>query len=291
MLLVDLSQVLVSSLMVQLKTKPVIQYNNEPINKVSPDLIRHLTLNSLRTIVMRFKHDYPEVIVCCDNIKSWRRDVFPFYKANRKKNRNKSLLNWKEIFQIFEGIKAELREYLPYKVLEVERAEADDIIAHMTLYRPFVVPVMIVSGDQDFLQLQKTPNVKQYSPVQKIFINCKNPQAFLKEHIICGDTGDGVPNILSQDDSLVIGKRQGSVTKKKLNIWMNQTPQDLCDSEEMKSYYARNELLIDFAKIPKDINDKIKEAYLMANKGTKATLLNYFIKYKLTALLQNLGDY
>lgn len=161
-ILVDLNQVLVSNVMQHI--------NIVGKNDINEDMIRHIVLNSLRSYNKQFKSKYGDLIICCDSKKYWRRDAFPFYKAHRKKDREKSNLNWNLIFDIFAKIRDELREYLPYRVIEVEGAEADDVIAVLAARFSPTESVLIISEDKDFIQLLKHDNVTLYLPRQKTFV-------------------------------------------------------------------------------------------------------------------------
>ena len=219
MIIVDLNQIMISNLMVQLNGR-----NAEPL---SEDLVRHMVLNSLRAHNKKFRKEYAEMVIACDSKNVWRREHFPNYKAGRKANREKSEHDWDEIFNILHMIKNEIKTFLPYKVIEVETCEADDIIATLIKrVRRVVSPahekkVLILSGDKDFIQLHKE-NVKQYNPVLNKYVGKgENPAEYLIEHILKGDRSDGIPNILSDDNVFVEGRRQKPLSKKKLNNWVN----------------------------------------------------------------------
>ena len=283
MILVDLNQIAISNLMVSINT-----YNkNQEINE---DLLRHMVLNSLRAYKVRFGEEYGDLVICCDARHYWRRDIFPFYKAGRKKDRAASTLDWTLIFETLNKIRDEIKEYFPYIVLDVDRAEADDIIAVLVQHASPFDQKLILSGDKDFMQLQKYNNVDQYAPVQKKFIRTDSPQAFLKEQIIRGDRGDGIPNCLSSDDVLVKGERQKSISKKKLSGWMASDPEDWNDSNRLRGY-RRNEQLIDLEFIPEDLKEQIILQYANAEHGDRSKLFNYFVKYKLKILMESIQEF
>ena len=73
---------------------------------------------------------------------------------------------------------------------------------------------MVLSGDKDFIQLQKYPFVSQYNPIQKKFMSGIDPKQYILEHVIKGDRSDGIPNFLSDDDTFVKNKRQRPLSKK-----------------------------------------------------------------------------
>ena len=284
MILVDMNQVTLSNLMVQLGGN----------KNVEPDFVRHMVLNSLRSYRSRFQGEYGELVLCYDNKTNWRRDYFPNYKFSRRKDRKQSKLDWNKIFDTLHMIRDELVEYFPYKVLEVENAEADDIIAsvvfHIAKEPKNYEKVLILSSDKDFIQLQKYNFVTQYSPIQKQFVNGVDPTTYIKEHILKGDRGDGVPNFLSPDNTFVDELRQRPLSKRKLEAWIDLEPSDYCNEEMMRNY-QRNRTLIDLSYIPDDIKEKCTETFLDAPEGNRKHLLNYFIKKKLKSLMENIGDF
>ena len=173
MILVDMNQISVASVMMHLhmtkKTKP------------EEDMVRHMILNSLRMYRMKFCDEYGELVLCYDSKHYWRRDYYPEYKHSRKKGRETSSNDWDAIFEVLNAIKAELKEFFPYKHLEVYGAEADDIIAALCGELEFDNgKTLILSGDKDFIQLQKFRNVTQYSPITKKFVNGVDPDTYLR---------------------------------------------------------------------------------------------------------------
>jgi 5'-3' exonuclease len=236
MIIFDFNQVAISNLMEQIGSSKTA---------VDESLVRHMILNTIRTYVKKFKDSHgPEVVIACDNKKYWRRDIFPHYKAGRKKARESSGHDWASIFDCLGKIKQELKDHSPYKVIEVDTCEADDIIAILTMKYSATQKVMILSSDKDFAQLQRFPNVEQYSPILKKHIKEPLPLLQLKQLIIRGDKGDGIPNILSPDDCFVASMRQKPITEAKIINWMNQEPKDFC-TEDMLRNFSRNETLID----------------------------------------------
>jgi len=282
MLLIDLNQVMISNLMMQVGSSSKV--------KLDEGLVRHMVLNTIRMNVKTFR-SFGKVVIACDNKKYWRREYFPNYKAGRKKMRDASVHDWNLIFECLNKIKQELKDFSPYTVLDVERAEADDIIAVLASEFSDKEKIMILSNDKDFIQLQKCSNVEQYSPILKKKINGKNATLHLKEMIIRGDSSDGIPNILSQDDVfLVEGKKQGSITKKKLEQWLYQEPEFFCNDEMMRNY-SRNQLMIDFEFIPNDIKTNILQSFEEAKPASKQSFLNYMIKNRLNNLMEVFDDF
>jgi 5'-3' exonuclease len=282
MIIFDYNQVAISSLMEQIGS------SKKPVEE---NLVRHMILNVIRTYVKKFKETYgPEVVIACDNRNYWRREYFPQYKASRKKARDSSGHDWNSIFECLHKIKEELKNYSPYKVIDVDTAEADDIIATLAILRSASEKVMILSSDKDFAQLQKYPNVQQYSPILKKFINEPLPAVQLKQMIIRGDKGDGVPNILTQDNVFIEGGRQKPITEAKIINWLNQKPEEFC-TDEMLRNYKRNELLIDLTKIPEALQKSIIDTYDAAAGHTKQHFMNYMIANKLKNLIEVIDEF
>ena len=279
MILVDLNQVLLAGLMTQIANQK---------GKLDEHLIRHMVLNIIRNHVKNFKEEYGEVVLCCDNRKYWRKEYFPFYKANRKKNRDKSDLDWHLIFDMLSKFKQELKDNFPYKVLDIEGAEADDIIGTLAPRQAAHEKVLILSSDGDFLQLQSYTSVKQYNPSQKKYVVSENPVLELKEKIIKGDKGDGIPNVLSPSDCFVRDLRQTPITQKVLDKLMRENY--LEQNESVKNNFIRNSTLIDLSFIPKELKEKIINTY-EETKPAKGKLLNYFIEHKLKNLMEVIEEF
>jgi len=281
MILLDNNQIILANLFQSIKTDP----------DINEDLLRHLILNSYRLLRKSFKNEYGELIICHDSSNSWRKKFFPLYKANRAKSHEESQYDWDKIYSILTIVRDEIRDTFPYKNMKVNCAEADDIIAILAKHYHTKEKILIVSNDKDFQQLQRYPNIKQYSTIKKQYIDCSDPQQFLFEHIIRGDSGDGIPNILSDDDSFMNDeKRQNRLTKKAYS--------DVFDSisniESTKYYrnWERNQTLIDFNKIPNNIEEDIISEYnkpLLVTDRSK--ILSYMITHKLKNLISSIEEF
>jgi hypothetical protein len=253
--------------------------------QVDENMVRHMILNSLRMYRSRFVSEFGELVLCYDSRHYWRRDYFPEYKHSRRKGREKDTKDWDNIFSCLNKIKEEIKNNMPYKFLEVYGAEADDIIA--TLCSESSDEVMILSGDKDFIQLQKYPNVKQYSPITKKMINGINADDYLKEHVLKGDTSDGVPNVLSPDNSFVDGIRQKPLSKKKIAAMIDGN----FPNEEVKRNFQRNKTLIDLGCIPDELRTEILDKFKEAPENSRNKILNYFIKQRLKTLTESIGEF
>ena len=281
MILVDLNQVLISNLMAQTRGKAE--------NLPNKEMVRHMVINSLRGFNLKFKSEYGNnVVLCADAGDPWRRDIYPNYKHARRKGRVDSATDWDNIFNMITEIKNEIAENFPYVMMYVEKAEADDIIA--TLVKHTNEPIMIISGDKDFIQLQTKSNVKQYSPIQKVFVGeGLDPKIFLHEQIIKGDRSDGITNIFSPDDIFLKKEKKRPINKKRLEEWSNVNNIPL--GSETSKFYERNKRLIDLSCIPEELERTIINKYTDYKIPSRSKLLPYFIKYKLKSLMENIGDF
>ena len=282
MIIFDFNQVAIANLMEQIGSSKTA---------VDESLVRHMILNTIRTYVKKFKVEFgTDIVIACDNKKYWRRDVFPHYKAHRKKARDSSGHDWNSIFECLNKIREELRGHSPYKVIEVDTAEADDIIAVLSMRHSATQKVMILSSDKDFAQLQKYPNVEQYSPILKKFIKEPLPSAQLKQLVIRGDKSDGIPNILSKDDVFVEGVRQKPITEAKIINWMNQRPEEFCNDEMLRNY-KRNEMLIDLTQIPETLKQSIIDTYESTKGHTRQEFMNYMVANRLKNLIEVIDEF
>ena len=278
---------MISNLMVQISGRNKVELNE--------DLVRHMVLNSLRAHNKKFRKEYGEMVIACDSKNVWRREIFPNYKAGRKANREKSEHDWDSIFSMLHDIKNEIRTFLPYKVIEIETAEADDIIATLVKRNKRIVApnhkrnVLILSGDKDFIQLH-SPNVRQYNPVLNKFVGKgENPSLYIKEHILKGDRSDGVPNVLSDDNVFIDGRRQRPLSKKKINSWVEEV--FMTFTEEEQKNYDRNRKLIDLSCIPHELEDKINNEFLNVKVASRDKILGYFINKKLKTLIEVIDEF
>jgi len=300
MIIVDFNQTAISTLMAELAGRTDVE--------IRKDLIRHMIINAIRSYKVKFGAEFGELVIACDNRKYWRKDKFPYYKASRKKARQDSGFDWKLIFDTLSEIRAELAQFFPYQVIDVEGAEADDVIAILALWtqtndlknsaglfgEPEPQPLLILSGDHDFIQLQKYKNVSQFSPIHKKWIKPdQSIQHYLMEHIIKGDKGDGIPNILSADDTFTTDARQRPITTKKMEPWLSINPDEFIthvDTETARNF-QRNRYLIDFEYIPDTIRNNIIGAWQNQPRKDKSQLLNYFMEHKMKNLIDSLGDF
>jgi hypothetical protein len=297
MILVDYSQVALAAIL-------TFQRELKGTESEVKNLIRHVTLSTIKSYKKKYGKEYGELVICCDGRKYWRKEFFEQYKGSRKKNRDASDLDWKLIFDTLTEMREDIAKHFPWRVIHVDRAEADDVIAVMSkwlqdnqLVQEGLVEetqkVLILSSDKDFKQLQLYPTIKQWSPMQKKYITASKQEIrdFMIEHIVKGDTGDGVPNILSKDDVFMIGERQKPMSAKRLAEFIDKGF-DACKNDDERRNWHRNATLVDFQFIPEDVQKSIVDTYL-SNKpnGDKMTVMNYLMEHRCRLLLEELEDF
>lgn len=301
MILIDYSQVALATIL-------TFQRELKGTESEVKNLIRHVTLSTIKSYKKKYGQEYGDIVICTDGRKYWRKEVFEHYKAGRKKAREASDLDWKLIFDTLSEMRDDIKRVFPYKVINVERAEADDIIAVLTKYaqnneliQEGLVEepqkVLILSSDKDFKQLQLEPfssgNVSQWSPMQKKFIRAsqKEIHEFTIEHIVKGDAGDGVPNILSKDDVFITGERQKPVSAKRLTEFLEKGF-DACRNDEERRNWSRNKVLVDLKQIPQDVESAILSEYLNTKPNKdKMMVMNYLMENRCRLLLDEIEDF
>jgi len=272
MILLDNNQLIIANIFVAMKHSDIEDENT----------IRHLCVNAYRHYNQKFKTEFGDIIICHDSPHCWRKDSFKEYKANRKVSKAKSDHDWNKIFDIMTTIREEIKDNFQWKNISVPHAEADDIIASIVEDSIPIEPILIISSDKDFQQLQKYSNVKQWSPLKQNYIVCENPENYLLTHIIKGDSSDGVPNILSDDDTFIDkDKRQTPMTKKK----MSSIVDDLSEWENTDNW-KRNKKVIDFSEIPEEIKSNTINELNKPHERNTGKIYSYLVENKLASLLE-----
>lgn len=263
----------------------------------SKEFLRHIIINQIKSIRKKFYYTYGEPVICMDSrCGYWRKSVFPYYKAKRKEAREASAIDWGTVFSYINEIADEIKENLPYKVIRVDKAEADDIIGTLAYKQPWNEdslfgddePCLIASNDHDFKQLHGIQGVQQFFPFSQKIERVSRPDLYLIEHILKGDPGDGVPNVKSPSDIfLKDGVRQKAVTQKYIKEYLDTGTVPDCDKERLKE----NQQLIDLRNVPEDLKIKIINAYKDAKCGNRSKLFPYFVRTGLNMHLQNISDF
>lgn len=293
--LVDFSQTAISSVAV---------FANELKGGDPKNMIKHIILNQLLGLKRRFGG---QLIICCDSRSYWRRAEFPSYKGHRKHSKDAGFLDWTMVYEVLGEMKQELSEFFPYKVLEVAGAEADDIIPVLISYfdenelvntglieEP--AEIVIVSTDGDYSQLQKYRQVKQWNNVTKKMLVSKNPKQDLIGYICQGQTKDNIPNVCTSDkwaaDRAADIPARASPFKTSRLIDFYNRGYDACLNEDEKRNYRRNELLLDFDKIPSSVQGDIIRSYHSTEiTSSKKKIYDYLLGKRMKLLIASHSDF
>ena len=284
MVLVDFNGLAIGSIMGQLSRG----------EELSENLVKHIILNNLRV----YRNKYPEskhgkMVIACDSY-SWRKDVFPEYKAARKANRATDKHDWPMIFDLIEDTLKDLRENFPYAVIKLDSAEADDIIGALTVHKADFggEDVVIISADKDFIQLQQYGHVEQWSPLFNKMIKEDNPRRYLFEHLLKGDSGDGVPNANSHDDVFTTGSRQTPMTQKAIDkYWDNRDDLEMIMKPNVFRNFMRNVQMIDLTNTPDGIREEAINKYENYVYPTRTNILTYLIEHRMKMLIDNASEF
>lgn len=283
--LIDFSQVIISS---------CIEYYHQTNSSIEMSLLRHITLNNILSYKKKFKLNTDDIVLCLDGKDYWRKAIFPYYKQNRKKGREQSKFDWVSFFQFFEQIKNEIKNELPFRVVECLSCEADDVIAVICKHQcPHQDKIIIISSDKDLIQIQNNicNKVVQWSPFHKKFISSKTNDYNLFEHVIRGDSGDGIPNIMSDDDVFIDDKKRSKpIRATNISQWENSggfsLPESFCKSKEMLDRFNRNLKLIDLRYIPDHLVKNIIDTFLDFKKPPN-NIYSYLTKHQLKKILES----
>lgn len=289
-LLVDLSQLASATMMHTFKEG----------EKISVSMMRHLVLSTIKHNVLKFRKDgYEEVIICVDNALPtyWRREFAYYYKKNRAKNREESTWDWEGYFEGIRTVVDEFKKNMPYIIMDISKAEADDCIAVLTKKLSLEGrKVMIISSDGDFTQLHKFPNVSQYSPMMKKLVKSKtgSPALDLMTKIVKGDRKDCVASIKVRSDfyyTMVIGERTPPTKTKFVEDCLDAEDISKLLSETEYKRFLENRVLIDFEYIRDDIKSAILDLYNNYKVPGKNKIYPYFVKSGLSKLLKDVGQF
>lgn len=237
-----------------------------------PGITKNLLMKYLLHKLAYFKNIFKtnDIIIVLEAGNNWRKDKFPYYKINR----DKSNIDFELIQKCIKDLEA-----IGFCTFSDKKCEADDCIAVLAKHFGKTEEVVIVSGDKDFIQLIDK-NIKLYS--DKDYITVENTQQFLQDLILKGDVCDGIPNVLSPDETFYEKMRQIRFSKKTLKENVEEYP-----------YFKRNQELIDFNYIPKEIQDSIIEkvsGITMFYSYTKNSIYKFFIKNKMGSLLETIHE-
>ena len=233
----------------------------------SLESMRHLILYNLLKLNKEYKNS--EIVLCLDNYKSnyWRKDFYSNYKIMRGKSRSNSDFSFDELNEFLVIIRSELIENAPFIHMDVEKCEADDIIAVLTKNNQNYKKILVLSTDGDFDQLKKYPNYSRINLNSDYRFDEVTDEYDIYTHILKGDGGDSIPNFYTSDDffykkfnDLPI-TRQKSVTSKMIDLVRKAGGLSADSDENLKKNYQRNKTLVDFDEIPLEIQERISKEY------------------------------
>jgi len=291
-LLVDANNILYGIFFVEMKLSA---YGEGQENNF--DLVTHIFLQKILRLKSEFKVKSMDVFLCFDHKNNWRKEIFPNYKESRARARRESDINYENFFKFLDVFQEELKENFPFFTFKKLRLEADDWIACFAEYfNKIGEDTIVISTDKDFHQLQKFPHVRQYNHVKHEMFKDPDPKFSLQLKVLCGDSGDGIPNILSPDDVFITeGTRQKKFGEKKATAAiLENKPIEVWAFENGHTVnYKRNNELINFEYIPEDIKEDIILEYVNYKKiGSDIFKLNgYFKSRGLKALANRLSEF
>lgn len=299
-LLIDYSQLVIVSITGVFKTPDEQQ-------ELTSHQFKSVVLGTLKDLVKKYKSNYPDIIICCDNASEpyYKRSFAPYYKAHRAEGRKDSNLNWEMIFSEMKILISELKENFNYKVIDIPGLEADDIIGYFaTKGNSGEYKSMIISSDGDFTQLH-SKFTRQFSPVKQSLIEPKiSPFGDLVVKIIKGDSKDSVSPMKVQNthsynnnmkqSELNEVKRAPSIRKDELESYIKTGSLENLRKvipEEYLDRFDENVKLIDLSILPDELKEKIDKEYLVINNCNKSKLYQYLLSNKLTKLIQSIQDF
>lgn len=253
---------------------------------------KHLIFNSLQYIKNKFKN---EIILAIDGTNNWRKEVYPLYKANRSKAKEDNDVNFEEFFEETSKILTAIKDNFPFKVIKVDRAEADDIAGVIALEYGNEIDITLVTSDHDWLQVLSHTMTRMWDPIKKtnsllsdfentiINTDYGRMSRFTIIHSLIGDKGDGVPTITGftkfSDNFLSYLRENGIKTQRVDKVSKLDIFEELIDKYEVytivKSGYKKGETT--------DIKDVYKTVPFGIKKAEKASESSY----ALSALLDS----
>ena len=289
----------------------LFDYNNLAIrsfmvqeNVENPEwgLWRYNVFNSIYQCLWKVKN-VEEVILAVDDSNSWRKAIYNRYKESRKKKKKDSKVDWNVLYKMLHTLASEFKHYMPFKVMKIKSAEADDVIAVMA--KKLKNPCVIIARDEDYFQLfGKKKNLRIYDPITQILYgpdDFKDIKDFLLKLVFCGQRKDDIPNILTPDDwgltESTKDKRKPGFGEKAFDK-IKDDIKSFIESGYKNNYYGevdlsknlkRNRFLMDFDKIPNTIISRIVDCYNnSSNYPPIDNIYLFFEKYKMRSFMEDI---
>jgi len=230
---------------------------------INPDysLWRFMVFDNMYKSLFRIDN-VGEIVVAVDDHHSWRKIYWERYKESRKTKRDTDMVNWNDLFRHMDEFLINIRDYIPFKVLKVKNAEADDTVAVICMEGED--KYHIISTDEDYLQLSGK-NVIIYNPRKKEEVSCEDPEQFVVTKCLTGQSKDDIFNIKTPLDWGLtpesIGKRKPGFGPKSAEKVLKAGYEQWLTENNLEERFHVNQVLIDFRKIPKVIRKRVMDAY------------------------------
>lgn len=198
MILYDFSSCIHRSVFTACKHKSPHKKDGKFITDEYIDLVIFRIVDEFVDFAQKYKSTYGDFIICLDDHSKpyWRKEVYPEYKASRKREREESEVNYNEVFKHIDYLVRVLKNFTNFKVIGVPGTEADDIIGLLTRKFARFEKVLILSPDKDFKQLHKLGDIRQYSSITNKWVVPEDVDGWMMEHVVLGDSTDNVPRIV-----------------------------------------------------------------------------------------------
>lgn len=252
-----------------------------------PEFIAHLFINQILSFSNKLGGSKKNRVVICFDSASWRKKYYienrpkdygqETYKGNRVKDES---VDWKKIFELINQVASCLKNYSDFDVMQVNEAEADDIIAVLSNKYKDEEVIWIASSDKDFIQLQDTPRVNIFDPLKQQFKPSIDKDFYKKIHIMIGDASDNIKAIKER-----LGEKTAVKIVNELDILLQTSP-------SMRERYEFNKNLIDFDFIPSYINERIINEFKTEQGSFNALeLMKQFRDLKLVNHTENINKF
>lgn len=253
--------------------------------------------------IQKFK-PVDEIILACDGKDSWRKLLFDRYKGDREKKRRDDI-DWDTLFAQLNSFIQDIKQHIPFKVIKVNRAEADDVIA--VLCNNIKKHTIIMSNDSDFLQLQSS-TTSVYNPTKGEYLwLTEDKDVFLSKLCLKGQSKDNIFNAKTPSDypeelrKPPLGEKTADkIIENGLNDFLdskqtiNKKYTDVDGNEQIydvdfypRGNFDRNQKLINFDNIPKIVVDRILQTYYSYEMPDPGNMYSFFERQGWTSFLES----
>lgn len=229
-----------------------------------------------------------EVVIAVDDRNPWRKSYFSRYKESRKKKRDKTDVDFKLLYGAIDKLAADLKHFMPYKVLKVRGAEADDIIAILAMENRG--QSIVISNDEDYLQLC-SDYVRVWNPKNKKYSQCDDTELFIVRKSLMGQAKDDIFNVITPNDwgqtPETMGKRKPGFGPKSCDKVINEGYKEWLEKKDLQDNFKRNRILMDFGYIPQSMRNRIMTSYKRANFPPPQNIHKFFKQYNMRGFLDD----